>query len=48
MALRTVNLTLTNAGGGALLGARDIAVLNIADNDVGGSIQFSRRHLQRE
>ena len=38
---RTVNLTLTNAGGGALLGARDIAVLNIADNDVGGSIQFS-------
>ena len=45
---RTVNLTLTNAGGGALLGARDTAVLNIADNDVGGSIQFSAGHLQRE
>ena len=38
---RTVNLALTNAAGGALLGARDTAVLTIGDDDVGGSIQFS-------
>lgn len=38
---RKVKLTLSNAGGGALLGVRDTADLNINDNDVGGSIQFS-------
>ena len=37
---RKVKLTLSNPGGGALLGARDTADLNIGDNDVGGSIQF--------
>ena len=40
---RTVNLTLTDFGGGALPGARDTAVLTISDNDVAGSIQFSAR-----
>ena len=39
--LRKVKLTLSNPGGGALLGARRTADLNIGDNDVGGSIQFS-------
>jgi subtilisin family serine protease len=38
---RTVNLTLTSPGGGALLGARDLAVLTIGDDDVAGSVQFS-------
>jgi subtilisin len=40
---RTVNLALSNAGGGALLGMRDAAVLTIGDDDVGGSIQFAAR-----
>ncbi|MGH7357889.1 MAG: Calx-beta domain-containing protein, partial [Candidatus Rokuibacteriota bacterium] len=38
---KTVNLTLTSPGGGALLGVRDVAVLTIGDNDVPGTIQFS-------
>ena len=38
---RKVALALSNPGGGALLGARDTADLNIGDNDVGGTIQLS-------
>ncbi len=38
---RTVALALSGAGGGALLGARDTAVLTITDNDAAGSVQFS-------
>ena len=38
---KTVNLTLTNPGGGAFLGVRDVAVLTIGDNDVPGTIQLS-------
>jgi hypothetical protein len=38
---RTVNLALTEFGGGALPGARDTAVLTILDDDNPGTIQFS-------
>ncbi len=38
---RTVNLALTQFGGGALPGARDTAVLTIINDDTPGTIQFS-------
>ena len=38
---RTVNLTLSAPGGGAQLGPRASAVLNILDEDLGGQVQFS-------
>ena len=38
---RTVNLALTEFGGGALPGARDTAVLTIINDDTPGTIQFS-------
>jgi hypothetical protein len=36
----TVFLSLTNPGGGAILGVRDTAVLTITDNDVAGTVEF--------
>ncbi len=39
---RTALLTLTNAGGGGSLGTRTNATLAITDNDLGGTINFSR------
>ncbi|MDB6032927.1 MAG: hypothetical protein JWM16_3265 [Verrucomicrobiales bacterium] len=38
---KTVNLRLSNVQGGATLGKNTSAILNIVDNDVGGTIQFS-------
>jgi hypothetical protein len=38
----TINLQLTNPGGGVSLGVRDTAVLTITDNDVAGVVQFSQ------
>jgi hypothetical protein len=38
---RTVNLTLSSAGGGAILGSPASAVLTISDNDSAGALQFS-------
>ena len=41
----TVSLTLSNVAGGtppALLGVRNTAVLNVVDDDVAGSMQFSK------
>ena len=37
---RTVNLTLSAPGGGAVLGTRPTAVLNILNEDVAGLVQF--------
>jgi len=37
----TVNLSLSNPTGGALLGPQNTAVLTIADNDLGGALRFS-------
>jgi len=39
--LRTVGLTLSNPTGGAVLGARATAVLNIVEDDAGGVLRFS-------
>ena len=39
---KTVVLTLSNPGGGALLGVRSSAPLTIAENDRGGRLQFSQ------
>jgi glucose/arabinose dehydrogenase len=38
----TLQLTLGNPGGGAILGSRSQAVLTIQDNDPGGVVQFAR------
>ncbi|HBE30210.1 MAG TPA: hypothetical protein DD990_02380, partial [Cyanobacteria bacterium UBA11368] len=37
----TVNLALTNPTGGATIGTQGTAVLNIVDNDIPGTLQFS-------
>ena len=39
---KTVVLTLSNPGGGALLGVRSSAPLTIVENDRGGRLQFSQ------
>jgi hypothetical protein len=38
----TLQLRLSSPTGGAILGARDTAVLNITDNDVAGTIEFGQ------
>jgi hypothetical protein len=38
---RTVNLTLSDPGGGALLGTQPSATLHIVNDDVAGKVQFS-------
>jgi glucose/arabinose dehydrogenase len=43
----TVNLSLSNPGGGAVLGTRRTAVLTIVDNDVGGTLNFSLAAYER-
>jgi chitinase len=43
----TVNLSLSDPGGGAVLGARRTAVLKIVDNDSGGVLRFSTGAYQR-
>jgi uncharacterized repeat protein (TIGR01451 family) len=37
----TVEVSLSNAGGGASLGAPSLATLSIADNDIPGTLQFN-------
>ena len=43
----TVNLSLSNPAGGAVLGTRRTASLNIVDNDTGGVLSFSSGAFQR-
>ncbi|RPH54718.1 MAG: hypothetical protein EHM84_01125, partial [Lysobacterales bacterium] len=43
----TVNLSLSNPGGGAVLGTRRTALLSIVDNDSGGVLSFSAGAFQR-
>ena len=43
----TVNLSLSNPAGGAVLGTRRIAVLSIVDNDSGGVLNFSAATYER-
>jgi hypothetical protein len=43
----TVNLALSNPGGGAVLGTRRTAVLTIVDNDAGGTLNFSVAAYER-
>jgi glucose/arabinose dehydrogenase len=43
----TVNLSLSNPGGGAVLGTRRTAILSIVDNDSGGVLSFSAGAFQR-
>ena len=43
----TVNLSLSNPAGGAVLGTRRTASLNIVDNDTGGVLNFSSGAYER-
>ena len=43
----TVNLSLSNPAGGAVLGTRRTASLNIVDNDTGGVLSFSSGAYER-
>ena len=43
----TVNLSLSDPAGGAVLGTRRTAVLKIVDNDTGGALAFSAGAYQR-